>query len=352
MSPFFSTGGGRSHSIRHAFLKETRGATRAHTIFMVVMLVFMLLGLAEPQMAHAAEGAGSNYYPGTYGDLLVAVQPKPGSFSYIQYQSFVSSTIDKAVINNKAHVSVQVQQGYIAPLGLYTFEKPVLRGATFSIGGFFSLAAASLHSTLATSSALIGSPQSGASNYGLATSGLLPAYLDWKLSDDFSLAAFEVIYMPTGGYDLNNPLNLNRGYWTFDTNLALTFFHEKSGTELSVTGGVMANTTNSHTEYWTAPEFHMEYVFNQFVTKWMSVGMHGYFYTQVANDHPGPKAAEALNLLNLTTSAVHSTSYGLGPQLNLVVRDNIVVALSWIHDLFDHYRMPSNFFYCNLYVQF
>ncbi|MDF0644664.1 MAG: transporter [Nitrospira sp.] len=313
MNSFFRDIGGQTNSPDNAFQKGTCGRTHAHLLFKGLVIVSMIWAWAEIQTAHAAEGASSNYFPGTYGDVLVAVQPKPSSFQLVNYAGYVSSKIDRAVINNQALVDVNVQQGFVAPLGLYTFKKPVLGDATFSIGGFFSVAAASLQSTLTTPNR---SPQSAASNSGFGTSGLIPAYFVWKLSDDFSLATFELIYMPTGGWDSNSPLNLNRGYWSFDTNLALTFFHEKSGTELSVTGGLMANTTNSHTDYWTAPEFHLEYVANQFVTSFLSIGLHGYFYSQVANDHPGPTAAAALNLLNLNTSAVRSQSYGLGPQIN------------------------------------
>ncbi|MDF0642520.1 MAG: transporter [Nitrospira sp.] len=352
MDHLFSSPGGQANSSRHVRVKGNSAATPAQTILIILALGLMLLGLAKSPLAHAAEGAGSNYYPGTYGDLLVAAQPKPGTFSMTQYTGFISSKIDQVVINNRAHVSVDVQQAFLAPLGLYTLEKPILGGATFSFGGFASLAAASLQSTLATSSTLLGSPQSGENNAGIGTSGLIPAYLSWKFGEDFSLSTFEVIYMPTGGWDPNSAVNLNRGYWGFDTNLAFTFFHEKSGTELSATGGLMANTTNPHTQYWTAPEFHLEYVFNQFVTNWLSVGLHGYFYTQVANDDPGPQAADALALLRLNTSAVRSESYGLGPQVNWVPKDNLFFGISWIHDLYDHYRLPSNYYYCNLYVQF
>lgn len=88
----------------------------------------------------------------------------------------------------------------------------------------------------------------------------------------------------------------------------------------------MANTTNPHTDYWTAPEFHLEYVANQLVSNFLSIGLHGYFYSQIANDHPGPTGATALNLLNLNTSAVRSQSYGLGPQINWVVKKDVMFA--------------------------
>jgi hypothetical protein len=41
-----------------------------------------------------------------------------------------------------------------------------------------------------------------------------------------------------------------------------------------------------------------------------------------------------------------------GWSLNWVVNDNLIFAFSWIHDLYDHYRMPSDYFYLNTYITF
>jgi len=299
--------------------------------------------------AQAAEGASSNYVPGTYGNLAVAAQPKPGSFSMVNYLGYISSSMDRAVLNNKASTEIDVKQAFVAPLGLYTFKTPILGGAEFSIGGWLSFPWASLDTTLHTSR---GSVQSNDSNFGIGGSGLIPAYLSWKLGGYFSLAAYEAIYIPTGPYSTTNPLNLNRGYWSFDTNLAVTWFHEKWGTELSATAGVMANTENTHTDYHTGTEFHMEYVFNQFVTNFLSFGLHGYYYTQLADDQPGPSTTEALNLLHLSASDLRSTSWGLGPQANWVVTDNLIFSFNWIHDLYAHYRMKSDYFFLNTTIVF
>ena len=76
--------------------------------------------------AQAAEGASSNYTPGTYGDLAVALQPKPGSFVVLNYLGYVSSSTDRAVLNNRAATNVDSKQVFDAPLGLYTFKTPIL----------------------------------------------------------------------------------------------------------------------------------------------------------------------------------------------------------------------------------
>jgi hypothetical protein len=299
--------------------------------------------------AQAAEGASSNYTPGTYGNLAVAMQPPPGSFAVINYLGYVSSDIDRAVLNNRAATNVDTKQVFVAPLGLYTFKTPVLGGALFSVGGWLAFPWASLDTTLTTAG---GSAQSSQTNVGIGQSGLIPAYLSWKLGGNFSFAAYEAIYIPTGSYSTSNPLNLNRGYWSFDTNVALTWFNEQSGTELSATAGLMANTVNPHTDYQTGTEFHLEYVLNQFVTKVLSVGLHGYYYDQVTNDRLNPSTTAALNVLNLSASDLRSRAHGLGPQVNWIVNDRLIFSFSWIHDLYTHYRMASDYFYLNTYITF
>jgi len=313
------------------------------------LVAFVIVELWTYPTAEAAEGASSNYTPGTYGNLAVAVQPQPGSFAVVNYLGYISSDIDRAVLNNKAATNVETKQVFDAPLGLYTFKTPILGGALFSVGGWLAFPWASLDATLTTPA---GSVESSKSNFGIGQSGLIPAYLSWKLGGNFSFAAYEAIYIPLGSYSTSNPLNLNRGYWSFDTNVALTWLNEKSGTELTATAGIMANTTNSHTDYHTGTEFHLEYVLNQFVTNFLSIGLHGYYYTQIADDRPSPATTAALTFLNLSPSNLRSTSYGLGPQVNWVVNERLIFSFSWIHDLFDRYRLPSDYFYLNTMIVF
>jgi hypothetical protein len=320
--------------------------------FRICALTLVTLVIVESwacPASQAAEGASSNYTPGTYGNLAVGMQPPPGSFAVINYLGYVSSSLDRAVLNNKAATEIDLHQAFVAPVGLYTFKTPILGGALFSLGGWLAFPWVSLDTTLTTAA---GSVQSSQTNFGIGQSGLIPAYLSWKLGGNFSLAAYEAIYIPTGSFNTDDPLNLNRGYWSFDTNVAVTWLNEKSGTELSAVAGLMANTVNPHTDYQTGTEFHLEYVFNQFVTNFLSVGLHGYYYDQIADDRPGPSATAALNFLNLSASDLRSTSHGLGPQANWVVNDNLIFSFSWIHDLYTRYRMPSDYFYLVTTVTF
>src|SRR5678816_3252426 len=158
--------------------------------------------MGEPVRAGSRRGE-QQLPPGTYGNLGVALQPKAGSFGLINYLGYVSGTIDRAVLNNKAATSVDSKQAFDAPLGLYTFKTPVLGGALFSVGGWLAFPWASLDTTLTTAG---GSVQSSKSNFGIGQSGLIPVYLSWKLGGNFSFAAYEAIYIPTGSYSTTDPL--------------------------------------------------------------------------------------------------------------------------------------------------
>jgi len=67
----------------------------AYTLILLVIVKSWVCPAAQ-----AAEGASSNYTPGTYGNLAVAMQPQPGSFAVITFLGYVSSNIDSAVLNN------------------------------------------------------------------------------------------------------------------------------------------------------------------------------------------------------------------------------------------------------------
>ena len=52
----------------------------------------------------------------------------------------------------------------------------------------------------------------------------------------------------------------------------LTWFHNATGTEISVLPGILFNTTNPATGYHTGTEFHMDFMLNQFVMPSVAIG--------------------------------------------------------------------------------
>ena len=66
---------------------------------LVILAIIKVVGVSG---GAGGEGASSNYTPGTYGNLAVVMQPPPGSFAVINYLGYVSSTVERAVLNNRA----------------------------------------------------------------------------------------------------------------------------------------------------------------------------------------------------------------------------------------------------------
>lgn len=90
--------------------------------------------------------------------------------------------------------------------------------------------------------------------------------------------------MPTGQYSAGDAVNVGRNYWSFDTVAAATWFNPETGTEISITPGLMVNTENDATDYRTGAEFHVDLVVNQFLSETFALGVHGYAYKQIEDD--------------------------------------------------------------------
>jgi len=63
----------------------------------VVFLLFGVLILGAMRVAVAAEGAFSNYFPGTYGTVAVAIPPAEG-WTYLNTSLFYAADAEQAVL--------------------------------------------------------------------------------------------------------------------------------------------------------------------------------------------------------------------------------------------------------------
>jgi len=64
----------------------------------------------------------------------------------------------------------------------------------------------------------------------------------------------------------------------------VTWLHPKIGTEVSMALGYTVNLKNYATRYTTGNELHLEFFAGQHFTKWLALGLSGYFYQQVTGD--------------------------------------------------------------------
>ena len=110
-----------------------------------------------------------------------------------------------------------------------------------------------------------------------------PLIANWALGN-YNLSLQPGVTVPSGGYRTDRALNLGRNYWSFDMAGSFTWFDPTRGMDISVTPGVMFNTTNQATNYHTGTEFHLDWSVGQFLSKSFGVAVVGYVYTQLESD--------------------------------------------------------------------
>ncbi len=279
-----------------------------------------------PELADAGEGAFSNYFPGAYGSLLPGVAPEPG-YVFANVNLLYNAKASRAVGQGQLQTSIESEAFYSLFQGLHVWDAPAL-GGRFAIGGYLPLGYASYSSSI------------GGLERSQGDIGLIPASYYWS-SGDFHANVYGLIIAPTGEYDTNSSVNIGRNYWSLDTVAALTWFNPDSGTEFSVVPGLMFNSENSDTNYRTGTEFHMDFMFNQF----LALGLHGYVYSQLTGD-----SGSGALLGDFKGEAV-----GIGPAISWIPKSAggaVALSASWVHDVHSENRLSGDYATISFGIQF
>ncbi|NHZ72941.1 MAG: hypothetical protein GWP16_00515 [Nitrospirae bacterium] len=236
----------------------------------VAFCLFCALILSSGRVAIAAEGASSNYFPGSYGTVAVATPPTVG-WTYLNYSLFFAADTERAVLQGRLNVDLDTAAYFNMSSGIYTFEQPVL-GGRFAMGATLPLGYADLQSQVVGPT---GTMAVDDSDTGLGDMLLLPAAFYWN-DGNWYFNLYELIVAPTGKYDVDDNVNIGRNYWSFDTVFAVTNLNMTTGRDFSLVAGFMINTENDATDYRTGNELHVDAMFNQFLSETFALGVHGY----------------------------------------------------------------------------
>lgn len=287
--------------------------------------------LCGERAAQAAEGASSHYLPGTAGDFGYALTPAPGvqlaNILWIQ-----SGSVDTAVLQGNVELGLDLTLILDLAAGYYTFEDKVF-GATYTAGIVVPFGWAELEAGVTGPAGRTTSRS--ADSFNLSDIAFTPVQLNWS-TGDFYFKLSETIIAPTGGYSTDRFVNLGRNYWSFDTNVAFTWFNQDTGTEVSAQPGIMFNTQNNATDYQTGTEFHVDFTANQFLAPTFAVGLRGYYYQQVTGDSgSGARLGD-----------FKSESLGLGPGFiwtPAFAEGRLAISGKWLHDLHAENRFDSDY---------
>jgi hypothetical protein len=308
---------------------------------LVRILIFCLFGvliLSSGRVAVAAEGAFSNYFPGAYGTVAVAIPPAEG-WTYLNTSIFYAADAEQAVLQGRLNAGLETTAFSNMSTGMYVFEKPVL-GGQFAMGATLSLGYAELESLL------VGPPAMSVddSATGLGDGSLLPAAFYWN-DGNWYFNLYGLIVVPTGEYDVDDNVNVGRNYWSFDTVFAVTNLNMTTGRDFSLVAGYMINTENNDTDYRTGNELHVDAMFNQFLSETFALGVHGYYYQQVTGDSGS----------GAILGDFKGESSGIGPSFSWIPKSGggkFSVTGTWLHDLHATDRVEGDYAVVTLAWQF
>lgn len=285
-------------------------------------LTLTVLGIAAALWvgrALAAEGGYSNYVPGTYGDFAMAVAPTE-TWTLRNDLYYYDASVDRSVTSGNLASSVDLR--FLMNFTTLVYKPDVtLFGAQFATGLFVPMVDLDFDAGLAVADTVFAA---GDSATGLGDITFFPFLLYWyKGNVHASLGQFVVA--PTGDYDTDNLINNGLNYWTFDTNVAVTYLNPETGRDISFNIGHTYNTENDDTDYQTGRELHLDLVANQWLSETLAIGIHGFYLKQITGD-----SGSGALLGNFKAEAA-----GIGPALlwtKTMAKQNVSFIAKWLHE--------------------
>lgn len=225
----------------------------------------------------AAEGGYSNYIPGFYGDLLLAVAP-PDGFAMRNDLYFYRADGSGSVRSGQIELSAELALTFNYLSVLYKPGIEIL-GGQFAFGGTAAVGDVDIDASLsiAGQSLRVSDDRTGIGDVTLSASIYWP-------KDKWNFAWGNFVVAPTGAYDVNDIANVGLNIWTFETDFMATYFDAEKGRDYSVVVGYGYNTENPDTNYQSGDEFHVDFVLNQFLSESFAVGVNGFFFRQLSGD--------------------------------------------------------------------
>ena len=229
--------------------------------------------------AFAAEGGYSNYIPGFYGDLALAVEPADG-LSLRNDVYFYSAEADESVRSGLIETGIDIDLTFDYLTLLYKPGNEVF-GARYAFGVAFAYGKVDLEGDISVGP-FSGSFSDDKTAFGDIT--LIPGVFYWNNGDKWHFSQSFYVAVPVGDYDEDDAANTGLNYWTFETDFAATYLNQETGQDYSVVVGYGYNTENDDTDYQSGDEFHIDYVFNQFLSESLAIGVHGFYFKQLSGD--------------------------------------------------------------------
>lgn len=234
--------------------------------------------------ARADEGGVPFWLSGSYF-TFAAVPQQPGWYVPTQFYYYDGSADDTKGLQRGGAVNFGVNSQ-----AALVFFSPTWVPNEKWFGGQPSFAMAfgggrnSTGADLSLSTAKFGSQTLDRDDTDSGGTDLYPqAQIAWASGND-NWMAYVTGDIPVGSYSSTRMSNIGLGHAAIDIGGAYTYFNSKSGLETSATLGFTYNWTNTHTNYQSGIDSHLDWDISQFLSENWQVGIVGYAYYQLTGD--------------------------------------------------------------------
>ncbi len=243
-------------------------------------LILMVLALLAPVPPAQAAENGMGVYPLGYNSSMAGFMPPPGL--YLRNDVYVyQGTADILPLSGRLEASLRGR--YIMNLANATYVTPnKIFGANYAFGVIWGAVANTFIKGKVEFANVISREREG-DRTSVSDLVIAPIILGWHVGN-LHIIALNNIYVPVGDYSASRILNTGLNRWAVEPMVLVTWLHPKIGTEFSMALGYTMNLRNYATKYHTGNELHLEWFAGQHFTKWLAVGLAGYFYQQVTGD--------------------------------------------------------------------
>ncbi len=302
----------------------------------ILAIFLLIIGITSAQ---AAEGGYSNYIPGTYGDFAAAVEP-PTKLTVRNDLYYYNADEKKSVISGLLTVDAELDFLMDFLTILYKPEIKIL-GAQYALGVFIPFGHVDIDAGIR-----IGDFEHRQQDdtFGLGDLTLIPGVLFWN-HGNFHFTLAEYIVTPTGKYDSDDLANIGLNYWTFDTDVAVTYLNPETGQDYSLNIGYNYNTENTDTDYQTGEELHIDFMINQFLSESWAIGIQGFYLKQLTGD-----SGDGAKLGDFKAEAA-----GVGPAVLWTTKINdqeVSFIAKWLHEYHAERRLEGDHVYVSFAMGF
>jgi hypothetical protein len=315
---------------------------RAATAHLRLLAASLLIGLGTATPATAGEGGSSHYMPGTVGDFAMALIG-PHGFYLRNDVVFFQGNINSVTLGGRIYSSADQDVWVNTVKAIYLAEGGILGGRFGAVVSVPIVLNASVSGELVSPF----KDQASGSRSGFSDIAVT-SFLNWSSGDHHYSAGLSV-YVPVGSYEEGRIINLGRNYWSFDPIVTYTWLDPKRGHEVSVTTGIMFNTTNDATGYSSGTEWHLDFMLSQHFSADFAVGLEGSVLRGLTDDSGSllNKANTVLPVLGLKPlDGFRARYFGLGPAVvysPTIAGKDVNIIAKYLFDVTHENRFNSDY---------